>query len=473
MSVVSGHNLRRVLFAAVTSSCLVIVDSTAVSLALPAIQREIGGGLVLQQWIVDGYLLTLGALILAAGALADRYGTERLLLAGAAAFTVTSVACGLAPTGTFLVLARVLQGAAGAVITPSALALITASASGSERMRLIAQWTAWTAAASVAAPFIGGAIVTLGNWRFVFLINLIPAAVLARPLLVLRRDARPPEQQRRPFDVVSAVLSVASLGGLVLGLIWQSALGWTHPVVVGSLAVGIVVGAAYLLRQRRSESPQLPLRLFRERAFAAGNAATLWAYGALGLGAFLVGLYLQQRMGLTAFAAGMGMLPATVPMLFLSGRVAWIASRTGPRLPMAAGPAIAAAGFVWLSIAVAPLEYWRNVFGPMLLLGLGLAVMVAPLTSTVLGAVPRGSEGVGSAVNNAVARIASLVAIAASGAITGGALDDAGFRRGTAATAVLLAAAAMTSAVWIPTARTAPRKVLAGEPTRTEGTPEK
>lgn len=470
MSVAGRSSPRRVLLAAVTSSCLVIVDSTGVSLALPAIQRELGGGLVLQQWVVDGYLLTLGALILAAGALADRYGIERLLLTGAAVFTLTSVACGLAPTGAVLVTARILQGAAGAVITPSALALITASTAGPERMRLIARWTAWTAAASVAGPFVGGAIVTLGSWRFVFLVNLIPAAVLARPLLVLGRTAPPPARRTGPFDVVSAALSVAGLGGLVLGLIWQSQLGWGHPAVVGSLAVGITATASYVLRQRRARSPQLPLGLFRERAFAAGNAATLWAYGALGLGSFLVGLYLQQRMGLTAFAAGLAMLPATLPMLFLSSRVARVAARTGPRLPMAAGPALAAAGFAWLALSTPPLAYWTNVFGPMVLLGIGLAVMVAPLTATVLGAVPPGSEGVGSAVNNAVARVASLVAIAASGAITGGTLDDAGFRRGAAATAALLAAAAATSAAWIPSARIVPPNPRTGEPTRTERT---
>ncbi len=447
--------LRRVLLVAVTSSCLVIIDSTAVSLALPAIQREFGGGLLLQQWVVDGYLLTLGSLLLAAGALADRYGTERVLAAGALAFTVMSVACGLAPNGWFLVAARVLQGASGAVITPSALALITAAAGGSMRLRLIARWTAWTAAASVAAPFIGGALVTLGSWRFVFLINLIPAAILARPLLRLGREADRPSRPHGPFDLVSAGLSVAALGGLVLGLIWQAGLGWAHPVVWGSLVVGVSAGSAYMVRQRHSDEPQLPLGLFRERAFAAGNAATLWAYGALGLGAFLVGLYLQQRMGLTALAAGIGMLPATLPMLFLSATVARLSALSGPRLPMAVGPAIAAAGFVWLALAAPPLTYWRDVFGPMLLLGLGLAVMVAPLTSTVLGAVPRGSEGVGSAVNNAVARIASLVAIAASGAIVGGVLDDAGFRRGASATAILLVAAAVTSAIWIPTVRPA------------------
>lgn len=453
MNVPDPVGLRRVLLAAVTSSCLVIIDSSGVSLALPAIQRELGGGLLLQQWVVDGYLLTLGSLLLAAGAVADRFGTERVLAVGTAAFTLMSLACGLAPAGWSLVGARVLQGAAGALITPSALALITASAEGPVRLRLIARWTAWTAAASVAAPFLGGALVTLGSWRLVFLVNLVPAAVLARPLAVLRRDAAPRPSQPGPFDLVSAVIGVVGLGGIVLGLIWQTTLGWASALVLGPLAVGAAAVGAYVARQRRTAAPQLPLALFRNRTFAAGNVATVWAYGALGLGAFLVGLYLQQRMGLTAFAAGVGMLPATVPMLLLSGTVARLTGRTGPRLPMAAGPATAAAGFVWLALAAPPLGYWRDVFGPMVLLGLGLAVMVAPLTSTVLGAVPAGSEGVGSAVNNAAARIASLVAIAASGAIVGGVLDDAGFRRGTAATALLLAAAAATSAVGIPAAR--------------------
>lgn len=459
----SSEGLGRVLLAAVTSSCLVIIDSSAVGLALPAIQRELGGGLVLQQWVVDGYLLTLGSLLLVAGAVADRFGTARVLTAGTAAFTVMSVACGLAPAGWFLVAARVLQGAAGAVITPSALALITASAAAPVRLRLIARWTAWTAAASVAAPFIGGALVTLGSWRLVFLINLIPAAVLVRPLAGLRRETRVPARPSGRFDLASAALGVVGLGGIVLGLIWQTTLGWGHPLVLGSVIVGAGAVAAYAARQRRASSPQLPLALFRSRVFAAGNVATVWAYGALGLGAFLVGLYLQQRMGLTALAAGIGMLPATLPMLFLSSTVARLATRTGPRLPMTAGPAVAAGGFAWLALAVPPLGYWRDVFGPMVLLGLGLAVMVAPLTSTVLGAVPAGSEGVGSAVNNAAARIASLVAIAASGAIVGGALDDAGFRRGAAATSLLLVAAAATSAVGIPGARI-------GRPTRRDPT---
>ncbi|WP_369044834.1 MFS transporter [Sinomonas sp. P10A9] len=464
MSPSAGGNLRRVLLVAIASSCLVIIDSSAVSLALPAIQRELGGGLVLQQWVVDGYLLTLGALILAAGALADRFGTARLLAVGTLWFTVTSVVCGLAPAGWVLVLGRLTQGAAGAVITPSALALITAAATGATRARLIGQWTAWIAAASVAAPFFGGAAVDLGSWRLVFLINIVPAALMWRPLARLRREARPPAPVKEPFDVLSAVLTACGLGGIVLSLITQSSLGWTHPLVAIPLIGGVLLMALYVLRQRRSAAPQLPLGLFRSRAFAAGNGATLWAYGALGMGGFLVGLYLQQRMGLTAFEAGIGMLPATIPMLLLSSSMSRLMIRTGPRLPMALGPAVAGAGYTWLAFAVPPLAYWRDVFGPMVLLGLGLAIMVAPLTATVLSAVPPGSEGVGSAVNNAVARIASLVAIGAAGAIMGGVLDDGGFRRGVSATAILFAAAAVTSAVWIPTARIVAPPAGDGEP---------
>jgi MFS family permease len=438
---------------AVASSCLVILDSLAVGLALPAIGRELGGGLMLQQWVMDGYLLTLGALLLAAGAVADRFGTERVLAVGVLWFTVTSLVCGLAPAGWVLVVGRLAQGAAGAVITPSALALIMAASRGATRMRLIARWTAWTSAASVAAPFVGGAAVDLGSWRLVFLVNIVPAALMMRPLARLRRGARPVVRRPEPFDGLGAACSVGGLGGIVFGLVGAASTGWADPAVAVSLTAGGVLVAAFVLRQRRVASPQVPLALFRERAFAAGNVATFWAYGALGLGSFSVGLYLQQQMGLSAFAAGLGMLPGTVPMLFLSGSVARAAARRGPRLLMALGPAVAAAGFAWLSLATPPLEYWRDVFGPMVLMGLGLALMVAPLTATVLSAVPQGAEGAGSAVNNAVARIASLVAIGATGAIAGGSLDDEGFARTAAAAAVLFALASATSAAWIPATR--------------------
>ncbi|WP_208709273.1 MFS transporter [Sinomonas sp. R1AF57] len=448
------RDLRRVLGVAVASSCLVILDGQGVGLALPAVERELGGGLVLQQWVMDGYLLTLGALLLAAGAVADRFGTERVLAAGTLWFTLTSLVCGLAPEGWVLVAGRLAQGAAGAVITPSALALITAAAHGTTRLRLIAQWTAWISAASVAAPFVGGAAVDLGSWRLVFLVNVLPAALMWRPLARLRRGAIRPPRRAAPFDVASAALSVGGLGALVLGLIVAAGTGFADPAVIVSLVGGAVLVAVFLVRQRSSADPQIPLGLFREPAFSAGNAATFWAYGALGLGSFIVGLYLQQRMGMSAFLAGLGMLPSTVPMLFLSGRSARLAAKRGPRLPMSVGPAVAAVGFVWLALAQPPLVYLRDVFGPMVLLGIGLALMVAPLTTTVLSAVPAGAEGAGSAVNNAVARIASLVAIGASGAIVGGTLDDAGFGRAAAVTAVLLALAAATSAVWIPAGST-------------------
>ena len=443
---------RLVLGTAVASSCLVIIDANAVGLALPAIARELGGGLVTQQWVMDGYLLTLGAFILAAGALADRFGRERVLAAGTLAFALTSVLCGVAWSDGVLVAGRLAQGAAGAVITPSALALITAAAEGPVRGRLIGQWTAWTTAAAVASPFIGGAAVDLASWRLVFLLSLIPAALMWRPLVVLRRAAPPMPLRAEPFDGVAAALGVVGLGGVVVGLIEQGCLGWTHPLILTALSVGGSAIILFALRQRRARLPQLPLALFAERNFAAGNAATLWAYAGLGIGSFLVGLHLQQRLGLSAFAAGVGMLPSLLPLVLLSGRAGRLAARIGPRLPMALGPAASAVGFVWLALAVPPLDYLRDVLGPLVILGLGLAIMVSPLTTAVLSAVPADSAGVASAVNNAVARIAALLAIGASGAIVGGELDDDGFSRGMAATAVLLAASAVTSALWITNA---------------------
>lgn len=439
---------RRVLFVAVLSSCLVILDSSAVNLALPAMGRELGGGLAFQQWVVDGYLLTLGSLILAAGTLADRYGRARVLEIGVIAFTVMSVVCGISWNEWVLVAARVLQGTAAAVVTPSALALIMASAGGGTRARMIGLWTAWTSAAAVAAPFVGGAAVDLATWRLVFLVNVVPAALMWRPLVALRRGAPAPSPAGR-LDVLGAVLGVVSLAGLVLGLIEQGARGWGDPLVVVCLVVGVVAGVAFVVRQRTAASPMLPLVLFRERNFAAGNVSTWWAYGALGMGFFVLGLYLQQRMGLRAFEAGLGLLPATLSLLFLSPTAARIGARIGPRLPMALGPGLGAVAYGWMALETPPLDYWRDILGPVVLFGLGLSIMVAPLTAAVLGAVPVESSGIGSAVNNAVARVASLVCIAAAGGIMGGALDDAGFRRGMLAAAGLLAASSLTSALWI------------------------
>ena len=442
------QNQRRVLFVAVCSSCLVILDGSAVNLALPAMGRELGGGLAFQQWVVDGYLLTLGALILAAGTIADRYGRARLLEIGIVAFAVTSIVCGLSWNAWMLVAARVLQGTAAAVVTPSALALIMASAGGGVRARMIGQWTAWTAAASVAAPFIGGAAVDLATWRLVFLINIVPSALMWHPLAVLRREAPPPDRAGR-LDALGAGLAVVGLGGLVLGLIEQGAAGWANPFVIVCLAVGVAGCVAFIARQHKAAAPMLPLGLFRERNFAAGNLATLWAYGGLGMSFFVLGLYLQQRMGLRAFEAGLGLLPATLCLLFLSPTAARLGARIGPRLPMALGPAFAACSCGWMAFEVPPLNYWRDILAPVVLFGLGLALMVAPLTAAVLGAVPTEDSGIGSAVNNAVARIASLVCIAAAGAIMGGKVDDAGFQRGLAASGLLLAASALSSALWI------------------------
>jgi MFS family permease len=310
---------------------------------------------------------------------------------------------------------------------------------------MIGQWTAWTAAASVAAPFLGGAAVDLGTWRLVFLVNLVPAALMWRPLVRLRRAAPPVLGRAGRLDLAGAVLGVIGLGCLVFGLIEQGAQGWGSPLVVACLAIGLAATAAFLARERSTPHAMLPLGLFRERNFGAGNLATAWAYGGMGLGFFLLGLYLQQRMRLTAFEAGLGLLPSTLCLLALSPAAARLGSRIGPRLPMAVGPAAGAAACAWMASERPPLDYWRDIFAPVVLFGLGLAVMVAPLTSAVLGAVPVAQSGIGSAVNNAVARVASLLCVAAAGSIMGGVLDDVGFRRGLLASAALLGASALTS----------------------------
>ncbi|MEA5456045.1 MFS transporter [Sinomonas sp. JGH33] len=452
---------RRVLFVAVCSSCLVILDASAVNLALPAMMRELGGGLAFQQWVVDGYLLTLGAFILAAGSVADRYGRARVLGIGVIAFTATSLVCGFAWSDWILVVARLLQGTAAAVVTPSALALITASSGGPVRARMIGLWTAWTSAAAVAAPFVGGAAVDLATWRLVFLVNVVPAILMWRPLVQLKKAVPTPAPSGR-LDALGASLAVVALGGIVLGLIEQGARGWGDPLVIVCLSAGVVAGIAFAVRQRVAATPMLPLALFRERNFAAGNLATWWAYGALGVGFFILGLYLQQRMRLTAFEAGLGLLPATLSLLFLSSTAARIGARIGPRLPMALGPALGAVAFAWIALETPPLDYWRDILAPVVLFGIGLSIMVAPLTAAVLNAAPITAAGIASAVNNAVARVASLVCIAAAGGIMGGVLDEAGLRRGMLASAGLLAASAATSAAWIRNPKAAARPSSSG-----------
>lgn len=438
-----SRDQRIVLAAAILASFVSFLDGTVVTVALPAIERELGGGLAVQQWVVDAYLITLGALILVAGSLSDVYGRLRMLRIGLVAFGVTSVAIAAAPSAELLVVTRALQGVAGALLVPSSLALITANFADAARARAIGIWTAATTGAMVAGPVLGGLSVDLLSWRLVFLINVLPIGVTLWLLAVLgHRDVR---REGASVDILGAALCAAGLGGTVYALIEQPALGWASPGVWAPLIVGLVCFCGFLVRQRLARSPMMPLGLFRARNFWAGNLATVFVYAALSLNGFVMGVYLQQGAGLPATLAGLATLPTTLVMIALSSRVGALAGRLGPRLFMTAGPLVMAVGAALLLTVSDDFSYWWQVFPGVVVFGMGLTLTVSPLTAAVLGAVDPERAGIASAVNNAVARVAGLIAIALLSTIVGGSLDLAGFHRAAIATAVLLAIGGVAS----------------------------
>lgn len=436
---------RLVVAIAVLGSFVAFLDGTVVNVALPAIARELGGGLSTQQWTVDAYLVTLGALMLVAGAVSDAFGRLLVLRIGLIGFGIASVAVAVAPSIELLIAARAVQGAAGAFLVPSSLALMTSTMDDPVRSRAIGLWTALTTGAMIVGPLIGGLIVDTTSWRFVFVINVLPigAALWLLTRLTLR-DHREPGVR---IDVVGAVLCVAGLGLTVLALI---EIPTTHaPILWAVLAGGILLLAGFVWRQRHAPRPLLPLDLFRSRTFASGNIATFFVYAALSLNGFVVAVYLQQGAGLSATAAGLASLPVTLLMVLLSSRAGALAGRFGPRLFMSVGPVIMAAGALLLLLVADPFDYWWQMLPAMFVFGTGLALTVAPLTSAILGSVGAERSGIASAVNNAVSRVAGLLAIAALAPIVGGMLDLAGFHRAAVVTAVLLAAGGVVSAVGI------------------------
>jgi EmrB/QacA subfamily drug resistance transporter len=428
---------RTVLTIAILASFVSFLDGTVVNVALPAISEELGGGLTTQQWVVDAYLITLGALILVAGSLSDVLGRLLVLRIGLLGFLVTSIAIGAAPTAEFLVVTRALQGVAGALLVPSSLALITANFRGPAQARAIGVWTAATTVAMIAGPLLGGLFVDLLSWRLVFFLNILPIAVT---LWLLVRLGHPDHRREgASVDIVGAVLCTLGLGGSVYALIEQSALGWGSPVIWGSMALGVLSFAAFLVRERFARDPMMPLDLFRARNFWTGNLATAFIYGALSLNGFVVSVYLQQGAGLPATLAGLASLPTTILMIALSSRMGSLAGRLGPRLFMTVGPLLMAAGSLLLLTVAEHFDYWVQVLPGIVVFGLGLSITVAPLTSAILGAIDTSRSGIASAVNNAVSRVAGLIAVAMVALVAGGALDLDGFHRSAIVTAVLLA----------------------------------
>lgn len=434
---------RLVLTIAILASFVSFLDGTVVNVALPAISRELGGGLTTQQWVVDAYLITLGALILVAGSLSDVLGRLLVLRIGLIGFAVASIAIGAAPSPEFLIGARALQGVAGALLVPSSLALITANFRGPAQARAIGVWTAATTGAMIAGPLLGGLFVDLLSWRFVFYINVLPIAVTL--FLLLRLDHPDHRREGARVDYLGAVLCTVGLGGSVFALIEQSSLGWQSPVIWGSMTIGVLSFAAFLLRQRFASDPMMPLDLFRARNFWTGNVATAFVYAALSLNGFVLSVYLQQGAGLPATLAGLASLPTTVLMILLSSRVGALAGRWGPRPFMTIGPLLMAGGALLLLNVRDDFVYWTQVLPGILVFGFGLTLTVSPLTSAILGAIDTSRSGIASAVNNAVSRVAGLIAVALVALVVGGSLDLGGFHRAAVVTAVLLALGGIVS----------------------------
>lgn len=432
----------RILWIAILASFVSFLDGTIVNVALPAIDRELGGGLATQQWVVDGYLITLGALMLLAGSVSDAIGRALVLRIGLVGFGVASIAIALAPDPLILVIARLVQGAAGAFLVPSSLALITSTFSGPAQAKAIGTWTSFTTGAMVIGPLIGGLLVDLASWRFAFLINVAP---IAATLWMLRGTRDPQRLPDARIDVPGAVLCTLGLGGIVYALIEQPRLGWAHPAIVGTAIGGALVFALFLVRQRAARAPLLPLDLFRVRNFWVGNVATTFVYAGLSLNGFVLAIYLQQGAGLSATLAGLASLPVTILMILLSSRVGALAGRWGARAFMAVGPVMMAIGSAMLLLVRPAFGYWWQVLPGMIVFGLGLTITVSPLTSTILGAIEPARSGIASAVNNAISRVAGLIAVAMIGPLIGGSLDLDGFHLACLVVSGLLAAGGVIS----------------------------
>jgi EmrB/QacA subfamily drug resistance transporter len=431
-----------VLVACILGSIIVFVDSTVVNVALPAIQRDLGGGLALQQWVVDAYLLTLGSLLLVGGSLGDLFGARRLFLLGIIGFGVTSVLCAAAPDGTTLIVARGLQGAFGAILTPAGLAVIATTFSGEARGAAIGTWTAWTGIAFVIGPLVGGWLVTHASWRWVFIIN-VPFAIGTAALVAYAVPHRAPDTERARVDVVGGVLCVLGLGGPVFALIEEPKRGWGSPLILVALLVGVTLFGLFVYWESRAAQPMLPLRLFTRRNFSFANLETLTVYAGLSTLTFFLVLFLQQLAGYTALRSGLALLPITIVMFGLSRRVGRLSMRYGPRWFMGIGPLIAGGAVVGLIRLEPGFSYWGELLPALLAFAVGLSLIVAPLTATVLADAGEHDAGVASGANNAVARVAGLLGIAVVGAAVAGAqnrLDVAGFHLAMWITAALVLA---------------------------------
>jgi EmrB/QacA subfamily drug resistance transporter len=407
---------RLTLVATILGSTVVFLDGTVVNVALPSISDNLDAGLAGQQWVVEAYMLTMVSLLLVGGSLGDQFGRRRMFVAGLIAFGATSALCAVSPSVELLVAARALQGVAGALLVPGSLAIVAATFEGAARGKAVGTWTAWTGIATVLGPAGGGALIGLLSWRAIFWVNLpLIAATVALTLHAVEESKDP--DAFLGIDWLGIGLSAAGLGGPVFALIEQPTHGWSDPLVWLPLVAGVACFALFLVHEARARHPMLDLALFRIRNFAFANLTTLAAYAGLIGGLFFVGLYLQQVVGYSPLEAGLATTPISILLFVLSPRFGRLASGTGPRLPMTAGPVVGGLGLLLMLRVGSDADYLTEVLPAILVFGLGLAATVAPLTATVLDSVEERRVGIASGVNNGVSRVAGLLAIAVLGAV--------------------------------------------------------
>lgn len=409
---------RWVIAISVLGSGIAFLEATVVNVALPAIGEDLGADVAGLQWTLNGYLLTLAALILIGGSLGDRYGRRRIFTVGVVWFTGASLLCAIAPTIEMLVAARVIQGIGAALLTPGSLAIIEATFQPSDRARAIGAWSALGGIAGAVGPLLGGYLVDAVDWRAIFLINLPFGAfiVWAAPRYI--PETRDPTVTGR-LDIRGSMFAALALGGLTFALIQASERGGMSAGVVVALIIGVLAAIGFFWAEHSAEQPMMPLSIFQSRQFSAANAITFVVYAALGGVFFLLVILLQVVLGYSAIAAGAAALPVTVLMLTLSARAGALAQRIGPRLPLTIGPLLIAAGMLMMSMIGAGDSYLGTIFPAVVVYGLGLALVVAPITATVLAAADQRHAGMASGVNNAVARTAQLAAVAALPLIVG------------------------------------------------------
>ena len=430
------------LLATIIGSGVVFLDSTIVTLALPHIATGLHANFSDLQWIADGYLLSLSALILLGGSLGDIFGRKRSYLIGLAGFGVVSLLCGLAPNVGFLIAFRILQGVFGALLVPGGLAIINTNFSRQERGKAIGKWSAWSGIFAAIGPLAGGYIIDAVSWRWIFFVNV--PLVIACGLLALKNVEESRDQRVRRVDTTGAALAAVALAGITYGLIEGSAEKW-HKKSLAALISGLIIGVIFLWHERRNKDPMVQLGLFKSRNFSGANIMTFAMYGALAGFTFSLVIYMQTKLGYSAIKAGASLLPVSIVLGLFSSRVGALASRIGPRYLLTAGPLIASSA-MFLLIGYQPGDSYLWFLLPRVtLFAIGLTLLVAPLTTTVMTSVEESNSGIASGVNNAVSRIAGLVVIALLGLAGAGSI----YHFGITLCAVLAALAGVVSLLLI------------------------